>query len=142
MKKETPIKVQLYVIYEKEYLKNPIRLTVYPSHTPSLMLQKGIDALRLPKTMRTQNPQRLYHLTKKAFLEDKMSYKQQKVKTGDYVVLTDYTDMNLLEAVVNAISPPITESHQENRIKIVFRGFLKGIPWIGIGIDAIFFGKD
>ena len=144
MKKETPIELWFYVVYGKEYLENPIRLTVYPSHTPILMLKEVMDnVLQLPNTMRTQNPKKLYHLKKKAFLEDERSYKQQKVKTGDRVVLTDYTDTNLLEALIHAISPPIiTESHEESRIKIVIRGFLKGIPWIGPLIDALIFGKN
>lgn len=39
---------------------------------------------------------------------------------------------------INQIGKP----KQSDRIKIVVRGFLKGIPWVGPGIDAIFFGKD
>ena len=144
MKKETPIELWLYVVYGKEYLKNPIRFKVYPSHTPILMFKEVMDnVLQLPNTMRTQNPKKLYHLEKKAFLKSERSYKQQKVQTGDRVALTDYTDTNLLEAIIHTISPPIiTESHEESHIKIVIRGFLKGIPWIGPGIDAIIFGKD
>lgn len=136
MKKETPIKLWLYVVYGEKII-GPIKLTVYPTHTPSLMLQKDMDdILGLP--MGTQNPKRLYHLRKHTFLDDKMSYKQQKVKTDDCVVLTDHTDIDLIHVVANTISQPITESPQESRIKIVILGFLKGIHWIGPGIDAIF----
>ena len=141
--KESPIELQLYVVCGSGYLKTPIRFTVYPSHTPSLTLELDINNIfQLPNDMRTSKPKRLYHLKNKNFLEEKRTYKQQKVKGGDSVVLTDYTEKDLLEAIIGSIIPPTIKSNQERRIKIVIRGFLKGIPWVGPGFDALIFGKD
>lgn len=141
--KESPIELQLYVVCGSGYLKSPIRFTEYPSHIPRSTLESDINSIfHLPNDMRTSKTKKLYHLNNKNFLDEERTYKQQKVKGGDSVVLTDYTDMDLLEAVIRSIIPPTIKSNQERRIKTVIRGFLKGIPWVGPGFDALIFGKD
>jgi len=141
-KSKKPIEVQLYVVLGDGYL-GPIRCTVYPWHKPSLLLKNYMDnALELPDTMRTSNPRKIYNWRNRSFLEEERTFDQQKIKTGDIVVLADHDDTFVLEEIIRFNMPPGKKSEQESRAKIVVKGFIKGIPWIGPGIVALLFGKD
>lgn len=44
-------------------------------------------------------------------------------------------------AIAKNVHPRFFEKDKENRSKLVFRGLIRGIPWIGDGLDALIFGK-
>ncbi len=138
-----PIELRLYVISGGGWL-GPVQCTVFYWQEPDLLLKEVMDkALELPHTMRTSKPRRLYSRRNRSFLVEERTFGQQKIKTGDIVVLTDIDDISELEAILKVIPlPEEKEGKSRSRAKIVAKGFIQGIPWIGPGIAALLFGED
>lgn len=137
-----PLKTKLMLLLGDNY-SGPINLTVYPHHMPEELTSFKMDeALRFPQNMRTRIPRKIFWVEGQRFLVDSKTYGSQKVQSGDILVLTDIPDESMLSALVQAVlnvkNISTDREYKSSGPELVMRGILKGIPWIGPFLDAIF----
>jgi hypothetical protein len=144
--KNNKLFLDLVVIIGEDYLKSPIDYTVYSNQQINIdSLLKNKEILKLPNDMNCESQKKFYHIEKDSFLDEGKTYCEEKVKTGDTLVLTDINDKDILKMMGEdfILKDKYKNRNQKNsRWKVVVKGILQGIPWIGPALCTIIFGED
>ncbi len=139
-------KVKLIVLLSGKFM-GPITLKIYPHHKPNILTSLEMDeVLQLPQEMRIDTPRRVFWIEGLKFLDNSETYDAQKIHSENILILTDESDeqrlYNLAQVIIDLSRISTDEEYKASKPKVLVRGALKGVPWVGPLLDAIFFGGD